>query len=631
MSGMDSLGKVWDGYEWVIPDAPPPPNGGGSTLAEPTGRKFGLARDAYLEQIEERRKVVALQREVGAMRAQRARIALTQRKNADVEAFRREHDKRSGREAVNEDVERLSMELAKRKVEPADGELLDELALQLNEALAADAAAAAGVGAASEAASEHALLPRESSLRPLWIQFFKAMDEENTGRVNLRQFKSGVLAKLRGVIHASPNRRRRRTEMVNDLRSIWCALDRDVDEECLRGWITVVEFTGFMRRGVPPSDERPPAERAREMRAARQRTQAPVGREQLVRKPAHATAGAVSDDAAAGGDDEWRRPMERVAAATETQLTKLATRLTMRLETKGHKGWYDCFKYYDTDCAGRLGWSAFCLLVRELLGTTDLQLSAAGGGSQRVTTVDLREQVRRGAANGGATSSPQPGATSSSPRSGHAHQAHELDQMRSVWRALDRDLSGHITVGDFSGLMKLGAPPPPRRREPPPARESPRAPHMIKPVAVREAVQQADGKYKSAQDQVRMSFEAARTEEEHRAQRLKEELKLMKYEDEVRAYRMQKEALSARLAGGEKTHQQGPTYPAGGSKSARGAGGGKSRFRAQALPPLPKTERSLERREAPPREMRRDEQDAIEYRRMMSTFRRVQQRMGNGL
>ena len=50
-----------------------------------------------------------------------------------------------------------------------------------------------------------------------------------------------------------------------------------------------------------------------------------------------------------------------------------------------------------------------------------------------------------------------------------------------------------------------------------------------------------------------------------------------------------------------------------------------------ALPPLPKTERSLERREAPPREMRRDEQDAIEYRRMMSTFRRVQQRMGNGL
>ena len=54
----------------------------------------------------------------------------------------------------------------------------------------------------------------------------------------------------------------------DELRRVWRALDQD-DEGSLRGYITVEEFTSFMRKGMPAPDERSSEEKIRE-RAPRQ-------------------------------------------------------------------------------------------------------------------------------------------------------------------------------------------------------------------------------------------------------------------------------------------------------------------------------------------------------------------------
>ena len=61
MSGMDSIGKVWDGYEWVLPEAVPKQAPHLPTsLAEPSTLKWGLAADAFREKQEAQRKLNGL-------------------------------------------------------------------------------------------------------------------------------------------------------------------------------------------------------------------------------------------------------------------------------------------------------------------------------------------------------------------------------------------------------------------------------------------------------------------------------------------------------------------------------------------------------------------------------------------
>ena len=100
MSGMDSIGKVWDGYEWVLP-APEKPKkvSRSSALYEPSGRRWGLAADAYKEKHEAQRQLVALQREVQAKRARRARIEHVERQEAVGRSVRQEQDVVTGRTA----------------------------------------------------------------------------------------------------------------------------------------------------------------------------------------------------------------------------------------------------------------------------------------------------------------------------------------------------------------------------------------------------------------------------------------------------------------------------------------------------------------------------------------------------
>ena len=284
MSGMDSIGKVWDGYEWVLP-APEKPKkvSRSSALYEPSGRRWGLAADAYKEKHEAQRQLVALQREVQAKRARRARIEHLERQEAVGRSVRQEQDVVTGRTAQAEFVATLKA----KKVQPADAELLDEFSQKLNASLAEDG-------------KEDT--PTRDDVRQRWNRLFKEMDTEATGRVGYQQFKRVAKEKLRalrereaaetGVARGvsalldaplssldevgvgSPawkqqqqaNRRRssvfplpmpkREFPTSDDLLSVWRALDDVETGTGMRGYITLAEFNAFMRRGMPECDER---------------------------------------------------------------------------------------------------------------------------------------------------------------------------------------------------------------------------------------------------------------------------------------------------------------------------------------------------------------------------------------
>ena len=731
MSGMDSLGKVWDGYEWVIPEIKPIPKAP-SQLHEPSSRKYGVAESAFKEQQETQKQLVALQREVERMRTRQRKLAHQERKEADVQALKREQARLTGKEKLSMEI----AELAAAKVEAADERDVAEFSQQLNNCLSTEYDAAR-----DELRHNHR-----------WIRLFKEMDTDGFGRVGFKAFKKVIRGRFRAAAereastkaaqaaaaaHAAElaalpkppvNRRKpgsffaaaaggggaaydgddaessvwnddlesvsqappsvrggggpssRRTRpsggsvtgsisrrqkaalafngympQSDELRRVWRALDQD-DEGSLRGYITVEEFTSFMRKGMPAPDERSSEEKIRERGAAARNR---VAVDESTYHTTSQAGGSSSSSDALPGSAEWKRLMERVPIATDDQLTKLSTRLNNRLSYAGYSSWYKAFKTVDTDGSGRLGWTSFCTLVRELLGTLDLDGTAAPHPPREETsTAELKDRIRGGGQAAALPTNVHSGPyrdgrpvydnshnihNTSSISSGSANNTHhELDPLRSVWRHLDPDGTGFLAVGEFAAFMRLGAPPSTKRNQPrgaaheQAAAAAGRAPRGERRSAIREAVRQSDGASKESQVFLRRDLDDAKREQEERALRLKETLKQMKHEEEVRAYRLQREQMRQREAemnggggGAPSTSYPPPQRPGlfrqGESKGLL-PGSQSARLTEQSrlsLPPIPKTSRSYEETE--------EEKARREHQRMLATYNRVQRRGFNPL
>jgi hypothetical protein len=190
MSGMDTLGKVWDGYEWVVPPPPMPemlPQHG--RLAEPSARRWGLAANRFLERQEAQRKLVSIQREVYQLRAQRARAEAVERKTEVGRAVRQETDVINGRAAHAAFVDKL----VQRKITAASDEVLANYAERLNQSLADQHESKGGGSSIADPSS----VSRED-MRQRWIRLFRTMEvPPGSARVPFKAFRAGVRELLR--------------------------------------------------------------------------------------------------------------------------------------------------------------------------------------------------------------------------------------------------------------------------------------------------------------------------------------------------------------------------------------------------------------------------------------------------
>ena len=684
MSGMDSIGKVWDGYEWVVPEPVVPSWKLQSSLHEPSSKKWGAAAEAFRERQETQKKLVSLSRQVSAIKAQRARVEQSERKQAVGRSVRQERDELLGRAAHAEFVDKMRT----MKVEPAEDDLLDEVSRRINLACLAELGVIDEAQASPSAAAADVEASR-SDVRQCWVRLAKEMDPNGLGRIGYETFLRVVRAKLRrdaatrdhleargdigdndsdassdyGAL-TSPRRRRilappdeiERLHSLppritkSDVLSIWRALDNYVAQPVLppgegdesvfggppapppvvgRGYITKDELNAFLRRGMPQSDERQ-GEKRREKRAARHRQEAQALRDDVkaAAKAAGGHAGDVPDEIE--DVDEWQRMMRDVTPATERQMQRLSEKLNERLEFAGYSGWYPLFKAKDVKGAGRIGWPTFCVIAREL--------GVVGGGAEsptahkasraRPTTAELRDQIRAGANGGersagswwtGAPTSHSPSTRGAAPAPARTVRAPVTDEnakLQRVWRVLDADLTGHITISEFASFFKLGGSSPRRDRKDEAARQSA---SIGGAVRARVSVQKHDQEHATSQKHAAKNFRGEKSQLAAEAERLEATLREMKRDEESRAYREQREALRAR----EAVKAASKVQQGGGASTAREQ---RSKPPGPSLPRVPMTERLYEP-PPPPSSKYLEDSANLEHRRTYATFRMISQRM----
>ena len=178
------------------------------------------------------------------------------------------------------------------------------------------------------------------------------------------------------------------------LRSLWKALDSS-----LKGHISAADFGAFMRRG-----EKRVAAGTRHWR------------DRVAEKRAEVGTSMRAEGERLKGVQAARVELGPVAPATPAQVVQLAQKIHARVaevtnaEAKARdansRQWFAIFRHVDETGAGRIPYRLFVTMLRD-----DLELSEAK------VPVAL---------------------------------------VRSVWRALDRDLSGHLSTGDFAAFMRRG-------------------------------------------------------------------------------------------------------------------------------------------------------------------------------
>lgn len=660
MTGMERAGKIWDGYEWVIPVVESLQQT--STLHEPSSRRYGAAADAFQERQEEQRKLVALTREVGAVRAQRARVEHRENKLAECREIRQHQDELTGRAAHM----RFLADLKKQKVEPADNALLVEVAKRVNNACLAEMREGGGAEAT------------RNDLRHCWVKLAKEMDQDESGRIGFDEFLRVVKSKLRrdaaareAEVKDGPRRGRRGSTLLDtsdaeldgadfgmtsrrrrgpsreydeierlrnlpqritraELLQVWLVLDhREEVEDDGRtspsallalpplptghnadGYITKDELIAFLRHGMPPGDVRL-GERKRDKTASRRRQDHSPNTDAADHSPRETAASL----------HEWQCMMKDVEPVSDKQLMRLSRALNERLEPAGHSGgWYPLFKAYDHAGAGRIEWNTFFVMVRELMGGVAEVAATRATRPERqarreLSTPELRAQVRGRVGSVVTVAAKEvmnSGAKIVSTRTKPLEQAvFDPGALQRYWRALDTNLTGHLTLSEFAAFFKRGGSSPLRDRS-----EGVRE-HEVVSMRTRVSVQQADRASRTSQAHCAQQLHGERSQLATEALKLEASLRQMKRDDETRAYREQQRALKAKPG----------AAAAAGSRSARES----SQAKRMSLLPAPMTDRPRQQRQyaprtPPPAERYLQDEAEREHRRAYATFRMISQR-----
>lgn len=241
--------------------------------------------------------------------------------------------------------------------EPLGLEALKALSVRLNEQMAE-------------------LMPAGAS----WFTLFKLAGEDTMGRVTYDE----LVGMVRDVLMLGPT-----AVSDSELRGLWAALDVE-----RAGTINYGDFGAFMRRGA----------RAREGLSWRERVSlVNKAKSDQVRKQLDGLSGRSQARLIAGEHRASAEQVRDVSLRLNAQLHAMVRDPRARAPTR-------LFKGMDTSDSGRIGFSNFTKMVREVL-----QVPATGAcGISK-------------------------------------------SELRSVWLALDRESSGYIINGEFVAFMRLGA------------------------------------------------------------------------------------------------------------------------------------------------------------------------------
>lgn len=352
---MDSLGRVWDGFEWVVPKAEVVASAAPSGLHEPLlSRRWGLAATAFSERQAAQRRLVSLQRELQQQRSQLAKASEQERKREEASELRRERDARR----------EMLAELA--KVKPMEDEEVQEMSNRLNGALIAS----------TENGAEHT----EADWRRHCHRAFHRHSDD-AGTMSFDAF----CTMLRSVLKMKPRTAKAIENAQAVMRKLWRAIDDDGDGG-MKGHLSAREFVGFMKLGRPEvtasgTDAGDHGWRAR--LAARNRASADAVRESLREQQAMR----MPDEQVKA---ECVRHMEGVDTATDAQQRELSRQLNARMESSGFGcSWYAAFKRMDTDIDGRISWLEFASMVKHVLGIAPDQPVGVPHPPQQRTSAEL--------------------------------------------------------------------------------------------------------------------------------------------------------------------------------------------------------------------------------------------------
>ena len=233
-----------------------------------------------------------------------------------------------------------------------------------------------------------------------WFKLFRHMDDDDSGRISYAELAGMIREELKMDSDELPEAQ---------LRSLWKALDRD-----LGGYITPGEFGAFMRKGVGKSEpwrDRVRAKNQCEAAAVRAETDRRSGKE-LKAKFAH------------------------IKVADEAQVVALSERLNDQMAhiiADPHaRQWYKLFRHMDDDDSGRISYRAPPLAPPHTPHPRP-PIPHLGPACRAAELVNmLREELRL--------------------------DADEMPEstLRSLWKALDRDLGGWISAGEFGAFMRKG-------------------------------------------------------------------------------------------------------------------------------------------------------------------------------
>ena len=286
-------------------------------------------------------------------------------------------------------------------VEPASPELALEISQLLNKQL-------------RNLPTKSGAMGNNQAAHVSWFKLFQEVDLDGSGLLSFSEWEALVRDAMRMSVSALPD---------SSLQSIWRSIDEDDS-----GHITVAELAKFMKLGEhvipPPTPWRERAQAANRAAAAEvvAETDRLVGIESSQGKRSDPTStynlGKLVERVELGHvltSEEvqlLKQGASARSAAAESTVVALSTRLNDRMAEMEpdplKRSWFALFKQIDVDRSGRISMDEFRGVVRN-----ELKISP--------------------------------------------DEIHEAE-LQSLWLALDADLSGFVTAGEFGAFMRKGEP-----------------------------------------------------------------------------------------------------------------------------------------------------------------------------
>ena len=268
---------------------------------------YGAVRDAVEGELDAKRALTRLQRQLWLLDRRAAANAHRDRKRQAVQEVRRDLDQRVGRDLI----ERIA------SLPKADDEEVRRLSAMMNQKLHLVAAPDGAHG---------------------WFHLFRHIDDDGSGRISFLELERAVRQSL-GLPRSALGDKK--------LQSLWRSLDEDAS-----GYISAGEFGRFMKLGEPKPPELNPRARLAEQRVAASR----ADREEQLEEAGLMFTTKLQEAGVEPAED-----------GTMSWLSQRIYQALAKLAVNGPPEWYRFFKEMDEDASGLVTYREFERALREIL------------------------------------------------------------------------------------------------------------------------------------------------------------------------------------------------------------------------------------------------------------------------